>query len=133
VPAEEAKRVAGQLIAAYAAADFATLRGLVADDLLVEITDADGTMLEVRGADEFIARNQAMNIPSASLSLQLTQEPVPVPPDSVLVMVEVHAERGGGRLHNFAAHLLRIGAERRIAEWRMVDAKPAESAEFWAA
>ena len=50
--------------------------------------------------------------------------------DKVLLMVEVRAERGGRRLHNFAGHLLRIDGG-RIAEWWMVDAKPAESDEFW--
>jgi hypothetical protein len=46
-------------------------------------------------------------------------------------MVEVHAERGGRTLHNFAGHLLRIDGD-QIAEWWMVDAKPAESDTFWA-
>lgn len=46
-------------------------------------------------------------------------------------MVEVHAERDGRTLHSFAAHLLRL-ADGRIAEWWMVDAKPAESDAFWA-
>jgi endonuclease/exonuclease/phosphatase family metal-dependent hydrolase len=53
-----------------------------------------------------------------------------VDPDRVLVMVEIQAHRGGRSLHNFAAHLLRI-ADGRIRDWRMVDAKPAESDEFW--
>jgi hypothetical protein len=49
----------------------------------------------------------------------------------VLAMVEVHAERGGRSLHNFAAHLLRLDDAGLIAEWWMVEAKPAESDAFW--
>ena len=45
-------------------------------------------------------------------------------------MVEIRAHRGDRSLHNFAAHLLRV-AGGRVAEWRMVDAKPAESDAFW--
>ena len=44
--------------------------------------------------------------------------------------VEVHAERDGRTLHNFAAHLVEV-ADGRIAQWWMADAKPAESDEFW--
>jgi hypothetical protein len=50
--------------------------------------------------------------------------------DRVLVMVEVHAQRAGRTLHNVAAHPLRV-ANGRITAWRMVDAKPSESDEFW--
>lgn len=46
-------------------------------------------------------------------------------------MVEVRARRGERVLHNFAAHLLKID-DGQIREWRMVDAKPAVSDEFWA-
>lgn len=50
--------------------------------------------------------------------------------DAAAAMVEVQAERGGRRLHNFAAHLLRL-EDGLIAEWWMADAKPEESDEFW--
>jgi len=68
---------------------------------------------------------------TARFSVELTQQPVIVDPDRVLVMVEVRAERGGRALHNFAAHMLRV-SEGAIREWRMVEAKPLESARFWA-
>ena len=42
-------------------------------------------------------------------------------------MVEVRAERPGRRLHNYAAHVLRV-RDGKVTEWRMADAKPAESA-----
>jgi ketosteroid isomerase-like protein len=45
-------------------------------------------------------------------------------------MVEVQAERNGRRLQNFAAHVLRVD-DGRVTQWRMADAKPAESDRFW--
>ena len=71
-----------------------------------------------------------MDLPAARFGVELTQASVPVGGDKVLLMVEVRAERGGRTLHNFAGHLLRIEGG-RIAEWWMVDAKPAESDTFW--
>lgn len=71
-----------------------------------------------------------MDLPAVRFRVELTQQPVAVGADRVLAMVEVHAERGDRALHNFAAHLLRLEGE-RIAEWWMVDAKPAESDAFW--
>jgi hypothetical protein len=47
-----------------------------------------------------------------------------------LVMVEVRARRKGRSLHNYPAHQLRV-ADGLITDWRMVDAKPSESDEFW--
>jgi len=43
---------------------------------------------------------------------------------------EIRASKGERRLHNFAAHLMRV-AGGAITEWRMVEAKPAESDAFW--
>ena len=71
-----------------------------------------------------------MDLPGAEFRVELTQPPVEIESDKVLLMVEVHAERGGRSLHNFAGHLLRLDGE-QIAEWWMVDAKPAESDQFW--
>jgi len=95
------------------------------------VTGADGEMARLEGRDEYLGRIEAMDLPAARFSVVLTQVPVEVGPDLVLLMVEVRAERGGRTLHNFAGHLLRIDGE-RIAEWWMVDAKPAESDAFWA-
>ncbi len=123
--------IAERFLEAFGAADFSTMRALLADDLVAWITGPDGSMLRVDGRDEYLGRVQAMDLPSARFGVSLTQPPVVVDSDRVLVMVEVRAERGGRTLHNFAAHLLRIDGG-RISEWHMVDAKPAESDAFWA-
>ncbi len=123
--------IAERLLEAFGAADFSTMRALLADDLVAWITGPDGSMLRVDGRDEYLRRVSAMDLPSARFSVELTQPPVVVDSDRVLVMVEVRAQRGGRTLHNFAAHLVRID-DGQISEWHMVDAKPAESDAFWA-
>ncbi|HEX6229822.1 MAG TPA: nuclear transport factor 2 family protein [Solirubrobacterales bacterium] len=122
--------VAGRFIAAFSAADFDAMRAMLSEDLVAYVTDAEGEMDRVEGRDAYLDRVEAMDLPSARFSVELTQPPVPVGGDQALVMVEVRAERGGRSLHNFAAHLLRV-VDGLIAEWWMVDAKPAESDAFW--
>jgi len=81
------------------------------------------------GADGYVAAVTAMNLPAVDYSVTLTQAPVVVD-DSVLVMVEVRARRGERAMHNYAAHLLRV-VDGRISRLTMVEAKPADSDEFW--
>lgn len=115
---------------AFSAADLDGMRATLAEDLVAYVTNAEGGMDRVEGREGYLGRVGAMDLPSARFSVELTQPPVPVDRDRVLVMVEVRAERGARSLHNFAAHLLRV-ADGRVAEWWMVDAKPAESDAFW--
>jgi len=122
--------VAERFLAAFSDADFDAMRAMLAEDAVAYITNADGGMDRVEGRDAYLGRIEAMDLPSARFSVELTQPPVVVDADQVLVMVEIRAKRGGGSLHNFAAHLLRV-TDGRITEWRMVDAKPAESDAFW--
>jgi ketosteroid isomerase-like protein len=116
--------VAQRLLEAFSAADFDGMRAVLAEHLVAYVTNADGGSDKVEGREAYLARIQAMDLPSARFSVELTQPPVPVAPDQVLVMVEVRAARGNKSLHNFAAHLLRV-LHGEISEWRMVDAKPA--------
>jgi ketosteroid isomerase-like protein len=122
--------VASHFLEAFSTADFERMRALLAEDVVAYVTNAEGGMDRVEGRDAYLGRLESMDLPSARFSIEPTQRPVAVDPDRVLVMVEVHAHREGRSLHNFAAHLLRI-ADGRIKDWRMVDAKPAESDAFW--
>ena len=124
--------VVERFLAAFSAADFGAMREALAPDLVAWVTNSEGAMDRVEGRDEYLGRIEAMDLPAASFRIELTQQPVAVGDDRVLAMVEVHAERGGRTLHNFAAHLVRL-EDGQIAEWWMVDAKPAESDAFWAA
>ncbi len=121
---------AERFIAAFSAADFEEMRALLAPGLVAWVTAPDGSMARLLGREDYLGRVEAMDLPAARFSVELTQAAVPIGDDRVMLMVEVHAERGGRVLHNFAGHLLRIDGE-QIAEWWMVDAKPSESDVFW--
>ena len=129
-PEAEPAAVVRELLAAFSAADFERMRAVMAPDMLAFITNEAGTEDEVRGRDEYLARVEAMDLPDVRFSVELTQSPVIVGEGLVLAMVEVRAEKGERQLHNYAAHLLRVAGS-VITEWRMVEAKPAQSDAFW--
>jgi SnoaL-like domain len=125
----DAEGVASGLIGAFGENDLARMRSLLADDLRAYITNRDGGVDEAVGADQYLARIEAMDLPRAQFRVEITQS-VAVRPDLVMVMVEVNAARGGRTLHNHAAHLLFV-VDGTVSEWWMVEALPAESDEFW--
>ena len=126
--AKNAESVARELIEAFSAADTRRMRSLLADDLRAYITNRDGGVDQV-GAEEYLRRVAAMDLPSAQLTLAITQAVAPRP-EMVIAMVEVNASRGGRTLHNHAAHCLFV-RDGLVAEWWMVEALPAESEAFW--
>ncbi len=123
-----AESVARELIDAFCAVDTGRMRALLADELRAYITNPDGGVDEV-GADEYIRRVEAMDLPSAQFGVTITQLVSPRP-EMAIVMVEVRAARGARTLHNHAAHCLFTRAG-RVVEWWMVEALPAESDAFW--
>jgi ketosteroid isomerase-like protein len=72
-----------------------------------------------------------MDVGTANLRLAVANV-VEVEPGRVLVMVEVHAERGGRTLHNFSGQLLTV-RDGRVTDLWMTDALPEESDRFWSA
>jgi len=122
--------IATDLVEAFNAGDLDRMRELLAPDLIAWVTNADGEADRITGRDEYLSRIAAMDLPGARYRVTLTQSPAAIDEHLILLMVEVRAKRGGRQLHNFAAHVLRVD-EGRVAEWRMADAKPAESDKFW--
>ena len=123
--------VALSLLDAFNDADLDRMRERMDPGMVGWVTGASGTPEPVTGVDAYLARVAAMKLPAVSYRVTPTQSPVLIDDDLVLLMVAVHAERGGRRLENFAAHVLRV-RDGRVTEWRMADAKPAESDRFWA-
>ncbi len=121
-----------RFLTAFNAGDLDAMRSLIADDAVAAVTAADGRSVSI-GADGYIGAVAAMDPASARYSVALTQPPVPIDDHRVLAMVEVHAQRGERVLENFAAFLVGVGADDKITDLRMVDAKPAESDAFWSA
>jgi hypothetical protein len=113
---------------AFCAADTGRMRSLLADDLRAYITNGEGGVDAV-GAEDYLRRMAAMDLPGAQLSLTVTQTVAPRP-DVIIAMVEIRAARGGRTLHNHAAHCLFV-RDGLVAEWWMVEALPAESEAFW--
>ena len=120
-----------ELLKAFDANDIDGMRALLAPDLVAWVTTSDGGAARVQGREAYLERIEAMHLAEARYSVTLTQKPVSVDEALVLLMVEIRAVRGDRRLHNFAAHLLRFDQD-LVSEWRMADAKPAESDRFWA-
>ncbi len=123
--------VATSLLRAFNDGDLDRMRELMDPAMVAWVTDASGASEVVTGADAYLDRIAAMDLPAVRYRVGPTQSPVAIEDDLVLLMVEVHAERDDRRLDNFAAHVLRV-ADGRVTEWRMADAKPAESDRFWA-
>ena len=123
--------VATSLLRAFNDGDLDRMRELMDPAMVAWVTDASGASEVVTGADAYLDRIGAMDLPAVRYRVGPTQSPVAIEDDLVLLMVEVHAERDDRRLDNFAAHVLRV-ADGRVTEWRMADAKPAESDRFWA-
>ena len=123
--------VATSLLRAFNDGDLDRMRELMDPAMVAWVTDASGEAQAVTGADAYLDRIAAMDLPAVRYRVGPTQSPVAIEDDLVLLMVEVHAERDDRRLDNFAAHVLRV-ADGRVTEWRMADAKPAESDRFWA-
>lgn len=128
--ADDATKIATAFLAAFGRGDVETMRNLLADDVVAYITNRAGGADRVDGRDGYLARVDAMDLPAAQFSLTLTQDPVTIGSELVLMMVEVRASRGGRTLLNFAAIVVRV-VDSVITEWWMADAKPAESDRFW--
>lgn len=124
-----AERLARGFVAAFLRNELDVMRELLADDFVGHVTTHDGSTRTVT-ADEYVASVAAMDVPSAHLRLDV-RDVTPVADDTVLLIVEVHAERHDRTLHNFSGQLVRISGH-TIAELWMVDALPAESDRFWA-
>ena len=108
--------------------DLRVLRESLTDDFTGHITTADGGVRDV-DRDGYVESVRAMDVPTANLRLDIPNV-VEIEPGRVLVMVEVHAQRGGRTLHNFSGQLATV-VDGKLSEIWMVDALPAESDDFW--
>ena len=71
--ADSGAEIAERLIAAFSAADVEAMRELLDDGLTAYVTNSDGGMDEVNGRDPYLDRIEAMDLPSARFSVELTQ------------------------------------------------------------
>jgi hypothetical protein len=119
--------LARTFVESYADGDLETARSLMAEDAVSYVTNAEAGVDRLDGRDDFVAR--LPDLTGADLRVGITQIVV-IDDERVMTMIEIRARRGHATLHNFAAFLARVPAD-RITELWMVDAKPAGSDEFW--
>ena len=126
------EEVVERFLEAFNSGDFEGIRGVLDDSLVAFVTTEDGDQAVVHGAEAYVdsLRDMLTSAPTR-YSVEFTQQPVPVDDDRMLMMLEIRASRGGRTLHNYSAQLVRFTGD-RISEIRMTDAKPRESAQFWA-
>jgi hypothetical protein len=124
----DAKAAVLGFVRAFERGDVAALGEFLDDDFVGHITTADGGVRDVKRS-QYLDAIRAMDVPSASLRLDVPNT-VEVGPGSILLMVEVHAQRNGAVLHNYSGQLAKI-VDGRLRELWMVEALPAESDRFW--
>jgi ketosteroid isomerase-like protein len=128
--ANDAPATVHSFLETFRRGDLDALEALLADDFVGHVTTAEGGVRDVDRA-EYVASVRAMDVGSANLELDVPNL-VEIEPGRILVMVEVHAARGGRTLHNFSGQLVTVGDGRVTSVW-MVDALPEESDRFWSA
>ncbi|MEM6583723.1 MAG: nuclear transport factor 2 family protein [Pseudomonadota bacterium] len=118
-----------RFIEAFDAADINAIQDYLAEDLVADVTQPDGSVATLVGRSSYVGAIEAMDLPAVRPSIKATQI-APVADDQVLVMVEIKAICKDHTLHNFAAFLMRV-VEGSITRIWMVEALPAESDRFW--
>lgn len=115
------------MIDAFATGDLDRMRTMLADDVVAYVTNAEGGVDRVKGAEGYMRR--VPDVSDAEYAIEVTQA-VTVAASQVLAMVEIRAERGDRTLNNHAAFLVRVH-DGLVTEIWMVEALPASSDEFW--
>ncbi|MET0780424.1 MAG: nuclear transport factor 2 family protein [Microbacterium sp.] len=126
------EEVVDRFLEAFNRGDFDGIRDVLDDSLVAFVTTEDGDHVVMHGAEAYVdSLREMLTSAPTRYSVVFTQQPVPVDDDRMLVMLEIRASRGGRILHNYSAQLFRFAGQ-RISEITMTDAKPRESARFWA-
>jgi hypothetical protein len=112
--------------------DMAIVRSSFAPDVRAFITNASGSTDLLEGSEALGQRFPDFAAMADSFQATVTQVHE-IDDRTVLFMVEIKAERLGRSLHNFAGILIRLTDDGKMAEYRMVEALPAESDRFWSA
>jgi hypothetical protein len=119
-------------VRAMECSDMATVRASFDPHVRAYITNAEGGTDLVEGSEALGQRFPDFGAMADSFHATVTQLHE-IDDRTVLFMVEIRAERLGRSLHNFAGILVRLSAAGKMAEYRMVEALPAESERFWSA
>jgi ketosteroid isomerase-like protein len=119
-----------RFVAAMESSDMDAIAASFDPDVRAYVTNADGGTDLVEGSDALGQRFPDFAAMADVFQATVTQIHE-IDPSSVLFMVEIHAERKGRSLHNFAGILIRLSEAGQMVEYRMVEALPEESDRFW--
>lgn len=118
-------------IEAFNDGDLPAMAECLAEDLVADVTQSDGSTRQVNGRNAYMGLIEQLDIPTVRPKLSITQIAV-INVEQVMLMIEVRASRKGRKLHNFAAYLITVQNQKMQQIW-MVEALPAESDAFWSA
>ena len=125
----ESEKVVMDFVAACAEGDEQKIENTLAPNVINYVTNNKGDVDKLEGAEAYLERIRAMNIPTIKPQIDITQI-LTIKPQQIMVMVEVKAQSGRRILHNHAAFLIHL-KHGKITEMWMVEALPAYSDEFW--
>lgn len=112
--------------------DMVSIAKAIDPDVRAFITNAEGRSDLVTGRQSFLERWPDFASMADRFDARITQSHL-IDDRSILVMVEIKAERLGRKLHNFAGILMRLSDSGQLMEYRMVEAQPEYSDQFWSA
>lgn len=118
-------------IEAFNAGNLPAMAESLAEDLLADVTQGDGSTRKVNGRDAYMTLIEQLDIPTVQPKLTISQI-AEISAEQVMLMIEVRASRKGRKLHNFAAYLVTVKNQKMQQIW-MVEALPAQSDAFWSA
>ena len=119
-------------VRAMVSSDLGAIAASIDPEVQAYVTNASGGSDLVSGRQAFLARFPDFAAMADSFAATITQLHE-IDDLTTLFMIEIEAERLGRSLHNFAGVLIRLSAGGTLLEYRMVEAQPEYSDEFWAA
>jgi len=125
----EIKSMVFDLVQAIERSDYKTVEKYFANDIKNYVTNKEGGINLVVGAQEYINALQSMNFRKVKPTLSITQIHV-ISNNQAMFMLEVNARKLDKTLHNFATFLIDIEGT-KIVTMRMVEALPRYSDQFW--
>jgi hypothetical protein len=123
--------LAYELVDSFQNGNFEKMARILDENMHSYISNAEGGHDELKGRDAFMENLRALDAGHVKPEITMLQCTY-VTPQKSLFMLEVKAERGKQKLHNYAAYLLEERDD-LITQIHMVEAKPEESNDFWKA
>jgi len=117
------------LVKAIESEEFDTVEAIFANDVVNSVTDKNGDAFHLKGVASYIEALKRMNFSKTRPKLNITQINL-ISDHEALFMLEVIAQKGSHKLHNYVAYFARF-RNNKIISMDMVEALPEYSDKFW--